>query len=63
MTGPQPILIDIDGIRFRRWRELGVRRILRSLKDKKDFNADDSLALRRGYAPFSPKTVAALGDA
>jgi len=63
MTGPQPILIDIDGIRFRRWRELGVRRILRSLKDKKDFDAADSLALRRGYAPFSPKTVAALGDA
>jgi len=55
--GPQPILIDIDGIRFRRWKELGVRRLLRSMKERKAFTEADSLALREGYAPYSPDVV------
>jgi tRNA A-37 threonylcarbamoyl transferase component Bud32 len=60
-TGPQPILIDIDGIRFRRWRQLGVRRLLRSMRERKvPFSEADSLALREGYAPYSPGVVESL---
>jgi tRNA A-37 threonylcarbamoyl transferase component Bud32 len=57
MTGPQPVLIDVDGIRFRRWRQLGIRRLLRSMKDRPQFSEADSLALRQGYAPYSPKII------
>ncbi len=62
-TGPQPILIDIDGIRFRRWRELGVRRLLRSMKTRPEFSEADSLALREGYSPYSAEIVKRLDSA
>lgn len=52
-TGPAPILIDVDGVRRRRWTGLGILRLLRSLADRKQYDRDDSLALCRGYAPFA----------
>lgn len=49
--GPGPVLIDIDGIRQRRWVALGIRRLLRSLQQNNQYSAVDSLALCQGYAP------------
>lgn len=51
--GPSPVLIDVDGIRFRRWPALGIQRLLRSLLDRKQYSPEDSLSLCRGYAPYS----------
>lgn len=53
VTGPAPLLVDVDGIRFRRWPALGIERLLRSLRDRRQYSPDDSLALCRGYAPWS----------
>jgi hypothetical protein len=50
-------LIDVDGIRFRRWAALGISRLLRSMKDHPQYTVADSLALCQGYAPFSKKLV------
>jgi len=61
-TGPHPMLIDIDGIRFYPWQQFGIRRLIRSLKERPMFNEADSLALRQGYAPYSPKVVDDLGQ-
>src|SRR5580658_3933270 len=52
--GPRPVLVDVDGIRFRRWQALGIQRLLRSMKDHPQYTVEDSLSLCRGYAPFSP---------
>jgi tRNA A-37 threonylcarbamoyl transferase component Bud32 len=51
--GPGPVLIDVDGVRHRRWPGLGVRRLLRSLAERKQYGRADSLALCLGYAPFA----------
>jgi tRNA A-37 threonylcarbamoyl transferase component Bud32/uncharacterized protein YifE (UPF0438 family) len=51
--GPQPILIDVDGIRTRRWPALGIDRLLRAMREHRQYTPADSLALCRGYAPFS----------
>jgi tRNA A-37 threonylcarbamoyl transferase component Bud32 len=51
--GPRPMLIDIDGIRHRRWRALGIRRLLRGMRDHPQYTPADSLALCLGYAPYS----------
>ena len=51
--GEGPVLIDIDGIRQRRWVALGIRRLLKSMRDHSQYTPADSLALCRGYAPFS----------
>ena len=55
--GPGPILVDVDGIRFRRWRALGIRRLLRSMLDHPQYTPQDSLALCQGHAPFSPMRI------
>ncbi len=52
-SGPTPVMIDIDGIRHRRWRALGIRRLLRSMKMNAAYTPADSLALCQGYAPWS----------
>src|SRR5207302_7680220 len=31
--GPTPVMIDIDGIRHRRWAALGIRRLLKSMHE------------------------------
>ena len=49
--GPMPILIDPDGIRRRRWIALGIQRLLRSMREHKQYSIADSLALCQGYAP------------
>ena len=54
VIGPSPVLIDTDAVRFRRWAALGIRRLLRSMKDHPQYTPLDSLALCLGYAPYSP---------
>jgi tRNA A-37 threonylcarbamoyl transferase component Bud32 len=56
--GPRPMLIDVDGIRSRRWLALGINRLLRSLRSHPQYTPHDSLQLCQGYAPFSPLSVA-----
>lgn len=51
--GLRPILIDVDGIRGRRWPALGIRRLLRSMREHPQYSVADSLALCQGYAPYS----------
>ena len=51
--GPTPVLIDIDGIRRRQWVALGIRRLLKSMHENKQYAPRDSLALCRGYAPHA----------
>jgi tRNA A-37 threonylcarbamoyl transferase component Bud32 len=55
--GPRPILVDVDGIRFRRWAALGISRLLRSMRDHPQYTVGDSLALCQGYAPYAPTPV------
>ena len=51
--GPSPVLVDIDGIRQRRWDALGIQRLLKSLKSHPQYTPADSLALCQGYAPWT----------
>jgi hypothetical protein len=51
--GPTPVLIDVDGIRRRRWIALGIRRLLKSMHENAQYAPQDSLALCRGYAPYA----------
>ena len=68
--GASPVLIDVDGVRRRQWIALGIRRLLRSMREKVQYTPDDSLALCLGYAPFTrvqreapcPKCGYDLGD-
>jgi tRNA A-37 threonylcarbamoyl transferase component Bud32 len=53
LLGPRPILIDVDGVRSRRWLALGINRLLRAMRQHNQYTPRDSLALCRGYAPFS----------
>lgn len=53
ITGPRPILIDVDGVRSRRWAALGIQRLLRSMREHPQYTPADSLALCQGYAPYS----------
>jgi tRNA A-37 threonylcarbamoyl transferase component Bud32 len=55
--GARPVLVDVDGIRFRRWPALGISRLLRSMKEHRQYTPEDSLALCRGYAPFSRSEI------
>lgn len=52
-THETPILIDADGVRQRRWTALGIKRLLRSMKEHPQYTAADSLALCQGYAPYA----------
>jgi tRNA A-37 threonylcarbamoyl transferase component Bud32 len=51
--GPRPVLVDVDGIRHRRWPALGIERLLRAMRDHQQYTPADSLALCQGYAPYS----------
>lgn len=51
--GPLPVLIDVDGIRRRHWPALGIQRLLRSLRAKRQYTTEDSLSLCQGYAPYA----------
>jgi tRNA A-37 threonylcarbamoyl transferase component Bud32 len=55
--GVRPVLIDVDGIRSRKWVALGIERLLRSMREHPQYTPDDSLALCQGYAPYSPSMV------
>jgi tRNA A-37 threonylcarbamoyl transferase component Bud32 len=52
--GPTPVLIDVDGIRRRRWVALGIQRLLKSMHENPQYTPPDSLALCQGYAPYAP---------
>lgn len=52
--GSNPVLIDTDAVRFRRWMALGIERLLRSMKGHAQYTPEDSLSLCLGYAPYSP---------
>ncbi|HWE02197.1 MAG TPA: lipopolysaccharide kinase InaA family protein [Tepidisphaeraceae bacterium] len=71
--GPSPVMIDIDGIRERRWTALGIQRLLKSVREiNKQYSVPDSLSLCQGYAPTAaprregaeekPQAVEAPGD-
>ena len=62
--GPTPILVDVDGVRFYRWPAFGIERLLRSMKEHRQYTAADSLALCQGYAPFTriEREMAELAD-
>lgn len=51
--GPFPVMIDPDALRFRRWAALGIRRLLRSMKEHPQYTVEDSRSLCLGYAPYS----------
>jgi tRNA A-37 threonylcarbamoyl transferase component Bud32 len=55
--GESPVLVDIDGIRQRRWVALGIERLLKGMRNHRQFTPADSLALCRGYAPWSRLAV------
>jgi tRNA A-37 threonylcarbamoyl transferase component Bud32 len=55
--GPTPVLIDVDGIRRRRWVALGIQRLLKSMHENSQYTPRDSLALCQGYAPYAPMGV------
>jgi hypothetical protein len=45
-----PVLIDLYGLRFYRWRGFAMKRLLRALKLHEQFDAQDGEMLRAGYA-------------
>jgi hypothetical protein len=54
-AGPAPVLVDMDGIRPRRWSVgAGIERLLRAMRRHPQYTVADSLALCQGYAPFAP---------
>lgn len=54
LTGPFPLLVDVDGVRNNWGIGEGMRRLLLSLREHPHYTPLDSLRLCRGYAPFSP---------
>ena len=61
-TGPQPILVDVDGIRRRKWVALGIQRLLKSLKEHPEYTPADSLSLCQGYAPLAQFVREEMGN-
>jgi hypothetical protein len=54
LTGPFPMLVDVDGVRNNWGIGEGMRRLLLSLREHPHYTPLDSLRLCRGYAPFAP---------
>jgi tRNA A-37 threonylcarbamoyl transferase component Bud32 len=50
--GPTPVLVDVDGVRFYRWTAFGIQRLLKSMREHRQYTPLDSLELCQGYAPF-----------
>ena len=53
-TGPEPVMLDLDGIRPYRWDGFGLRRLLRALRQHPQFRESDAAAVVAGYEPFRP---------
>jgi tRNA A-37 threonylcarbamoyl transferase component Bud32 len=51
--GPTPVMVDVDGVRFYRWDTFGIQRLLKSMREHRQYTVTDSLALCQGYAPFT----------
>jgi hypothetical protein len=45
--------VDVDGVRFYRWDTFGIQRLLKSMREHRQYTIPDSLALCQGYAPFT----------
>jgi tRNA A-37 threonylcarbamoyl transferase component Bud32 len=60
--GPTPILVDVDGVRFYRWDTFGIARLLKSMREHRQYTPADSLALCRGYAPFTRMEAEELAE-
>lgn len=54
VIGPTPLLVDVDGIRNNWGLGEGMRRLLISMREHRQYTPLDSLHLCRGYAPFAP---------
>ncbi len=50
--GPEPVLLDLDGIRPYRWDGFGPRRLLRAVRQHPHFRDSDAAAVVAGYSPF-----------
>jgi tRNA A-37 threonylcarbamoyl transferase component Bud32 len=50
--GPTPVMIDADGVRHYPSAAMGMRRLLRAMRDHPQYTPADSLSLCLGYAPF-----------
>jgi tRNA A-37 threonylcarbamoyl transferase component Bud32 len=61
--GPTPVMIDADGIRHYRSAGMGMRRLLRAMRDHPQYTPEDSLSLCLGYAPFGRLGREAAGEA
>jgi tRNA A-37 threonylcarbamoyl transferase component Bud32 len=57
VIGPEPILIDVDGIRRHPLPAFGIQRLLRSMREHSQYTPQDSLWLCQGYAPFSASMI------
>jgi tRNA A-37 threonylcarbamoyl transferase component Bud32 len=53
LRGPTPVMVDVDGVRFYRWDTFGIGRLLKSMREHRQYTVADSLALCQGYAPFT----------
>ena len=61
--GPTPVLVDMDGIRARRWSVgAGIERLLKAMRRHPQYTVADSLALCQGYAPYAPLQQEQLGE-
>lgn len=52
VRGATPVLVDVDGVRFYRWTAFGIQRLLKSMREHRQYTPLDSLELCQGYAPF-----------
>ena len=48
-----PLLVDVDGIRKIQWTRWSIDRLLRSMREHRQYTPSDSFWLCKGYAPFA----------
>src|SRR5690606_31378019 len=51
--GPEPMLIDVDGIHGFQYTRFALHRLLRGMKEQPQYTPADSFELCMGYAPFA----------
>lgn len=52
LRGPQPVMVDVDGIRSNWGIGEGIRRLLLAMKEHPQYTPEDSYHLCKGYVPF-----------
>lgn len=53
VTGPYPVMVDVDGIRSNWGIGEGMRRLLLAMKQHPQYTPEDSFHLCKGYGPFA----------